>query len=254
MFWKVMTTRPDICIGILELILGIRIRSVRASGQATLKITPDGKGVRLDVFADDQNGTMYDIEMQTTSQNCLPERMRYYQGMIDVNTLHNGEDYDSLPDSKVIFICLNDQFGHGRPMYRFRNLDIAHPELELHDRTEKIVLNASADWDDSNPDLSEFLQYVRTGLPDSQLSESIKGAVSDIRRDKESEEEYMDYYTEQMRNEYFRGRAEEKKNTEDTFARLSAVMQEHGCSANDFARAMSDTGFRKEIMQKYGIS
>lgn len=44
----------------------------------------------------------------------LPKRMRYYQGMIDLNILEKGENYKNLKKSFVIFICTFDLFGLGR--------------------------------------------------------------------------------------------------------------------------------------------
>ena len=43
----------------------------------------------------------------------LPKRMRYYQGMIDLNILEKGENYKNLKKSFVIFICTFDLFGLG---------------------------------------------------------------------------------------------------------------------------------------------
>lgn len=253
MFWKVMTTHDDVCIGILELILGVKILGIEVTGQASFQLDPHGKGVRLDVLVDDEKGTMYDVEMQTTLQDFLPQRMRYYQGIIDVTHMESGDKYDELAESKVIFICLQDQFKQGRQMYRFRYLDVDHPELELHDKTEKIVLNASADWDDKNPELSAFLQYVQTGIPDSPLSERIDEAVDDVLEHKEWEVEYK-VYTAKMYEEYLEGCAEERKRIKNLQTKLSAAMVKNGCSAEDFARVMSDDAFCNEMMQKFGIS
>ena len=52
--------------------------------------------------------------MQTTKKDNLPKRMRYYQGMIDLNILEKGESYKALKKSFVIFICTFDLFGQGR--------------------------------------------------------------------------------------------------------------------------------------------
>ncbi len=37
--------------------------------------------------------------------------------MMDVNFLRKGEDFDSLPESYVIFITENDIIGKGQPVY-----------------------------------------------------------------------------------------------------------------------------------------
>ena len=59
----------------LELILDIKIRKVEiAEQQKNVDITYDGKGVRFDVYVDDAENTVYDIEMQTTRQNYICEQ------------------------------------------------------------------------------------------------------------------------------------------------------------------------------------
>ena len=53
--------------------------------QKTISITADAKGVRFDVYVEDEEDTVYDIEMQIANTKNLSKRSRYYQGMIDVN-------------------------------------------------------------------------------------------------------------------------------------------------------------------------
>ena len=64
--------------------------------QKSIKITYDGKGVRLDVYVEDKENTVYDLEMQATDMKNLPKRSRYYQGMIDLNLISKGENYKKL--------------------------------------------------------------------------------------------------------------------------------------------------------------
>ena len=69
-------------------------------------MTYDGKGIRFDVYTEDEKNTVYDIEMQTTSQKDLPKRSRYYQGMVDLNLIERGAKFKQLKNSYIIFICL----------------------------------------------------------------------------------------------------------------------------------------------------
>lgn len=48
--------------------------------------------------------------------------MRYYQGMIDLNILEKGGDYNKLKKSYVIFICTFAPYGQGRHLYTFEYL------------------------------------------------------------------------------------------------------------------------------------
>ena len=65
-FCKVMR-REEICKKVIELILGVKIKSIRTfDSQHAIELTANGKGVRLDVIVDDDEGTIYNIEMQTS--------------------------------------------------------------------------------------------------------------------------------------------------------------------------------------------
>ena len=44
----------------------------------SVDMTYDGKGVRFDVYGEDDD-TVYDIEMQTSITADIPKRIRYYQ-------------------------------------------------------------------------------------------------------------------------------------------------------------------------------
>ena len=84
--------------------------------QKPIEITADARGIRLDVYVEDENETVYDIEMQPTKKTNLPKRSRYYQGMIDLNLIERGADFNELKKSYVIFICLEDPFKEGLQM------------------------------------------------------------------------------------------------------------------------------------------
>ncbi len=100
---------------ILERALGIKISHIEyPKSQETIDISADAKSVRLDIYVEDGNNTVYNIEMQTTENKNLPKRTRYYQGMIDLNILEKGENYKDLKRSFVIFVCTFDLFGEGR--------------------------------------------------------------------------------------------------------------------------------------------
>lgn len=106
-------------------------------------ITSDGKSMRLDVYVKDGDGvTVYDLEIQTTSQDDLPQRLRYYQGMIDLSLIEKGASYGELRKSYIIFICTFDPFERGLCCYRFENFCCDDKDLPLNDGAVKIILNS----------------------------------------------------------------------------------------------------------------
>ena len=104
-FCKILTKNKDLCIELLELILKIKIRDiVFMTEQKPIEITSDARGIRLDVYVEDDAKTVYDIEMQQSVTENLPKRSRYYQGMIDLNLIERGADFKELKKSYVMIL------------------------------------------------------------------------------------------------------------------------------------------------------
>ena len=86
MFCKIMESHPDLCRELLELILERKVgKLVEVNRQKPIEITADGKGVRFDVYAEDDQKVIYEVEMQNAMKDSLSKRVRYSQGMIDLN-------------------------------------------------------------------------------------------------------------------------------------------------------------------------
>ena len=192
MFGKIMACREDLCKELLELVLGIRIARIRfIEPQKDVQITADGKGVRFDVYVDDDRQTVYDMEMQAVPRNNLPKRSRYYGSMMDLNMIEHGVDYKELRQSFVIFICKFNPFGGERHFYTFENTCKEEQELPLGDGTAKIFLCTKGQSDDISGELAAFLEYLTDGTADSAFTKRLDAAVCDARRNKEWRMQYM---------------------------------------------------------------
>ena len=53
---------------------------------------PSSKSIRLDVYVEDDEKTVYDIEIQTTKKRGLRKRTRLYQALIDIRAMGKGEE------------------------------------------------------------------------------------------------------------------------------------------------------------------
>ena len=191
-FCKVLTTNPHLCHELLELIIGRKVgQFTRLDKQQPIELTADGKGVRFDVYSEDDTGTVFDCEMQTTENRNLPKRSRYYQGMIDLNLIERGADYSELKKSYVIFICSFDAFGAGLHKYTFENVCKELPHMNLGDETSKIFLCAGGDADDVSPDMKDFLDWLSGKQGKSRLVCELEEAVQRVKDHKEWRTEYM---------------------------------------------------------------
>lgn len=76
------------------------------------------RSVRLDVLATGSVGRKFNIEIQRADKGTGRKRARYNSSMMDANLLKKGEDFDSLPETYVVFITENDVMGKAKPLYR----------------------------------------------------------------------------------------------------------------------------------------
>ena len=193
MFCKVLTTNPELCHELLELIIGKKVGAfARLDQQKPIEITADGKGVRFDVYSEDDQNVVYDCEMQTKDNSNLPKRARYYQGMIDLNLIERGADYSELKKSYIIFICPFDEFKAGLHKYTFKTCCKELPEITLEDEATKIFLCAGGDADDVSPEMKEFLEWMVSGRQGkTELVRKLDDAVQQARNHEEWRLEYM---------------------------------------------------------------
>ena len=122
---------------------------------------PDAKGIRLDVYLEDEEDTVYDFEMQNAPKPFLGRRIRYYGSTMDIHNLSKGMDYEQLPDAYIVFLCMFDPFGAGRVVYEFERREKVCTDLRLNDGSTVILINPFDDDSGCTPELKTFLSYLR---------------------------------------------------------------------------------------------
>ena len=216
MFGAVMSVEEN-CIGFLELVLGIEIERIVISKEKCIVYHPEYKGVRLDIYARDENNTRYDVEMQVKSGDALGKRARYYHSQMDMECLTSGVEYEMLPRSFVIFICDFDPFGKERYVYTFCNRCLEEDTLRLEDGTQTIFLSTKGKNHSEVPkELVEFLEFVGANVEESEkdygnsLIRQMQRTIRGIKTDREMGERYM-LLQELLRDEKREGRLEARK-------------------------------------------
>lgn len=194
-----------------------------------LQLTPSTKGIRLDVYVEDDVNTVYDVEMQTTDERNLPKRARYYQGVVDLNTISKGDYYTKLKDSILIFICTFDPFGRGLPLYHYLSR-CSETDDALNDGSMYVFLNARGNTEGLSEDMKSFLRYLQDGKATAHpLIERIETGVEKIKNKEEWRVEYMTLNL-LLKETEIRAReeaiAEEKAKAEKALQEKDAVIQE----------------------------
>lgn len=191
MFGKVMRN-PRLCKLLLETVLQIKINKiVYLDYEKTLDIAVSQKGVRIDIYVEDSVNSVYNLEMQVQNEGDLPFRSRYYQGIIDLNLLEKGMDYDKLKLSFVIFICMFDPFRCDQYIYTFNNQCEEVKGLTLKDGRTIIFLNANGHKGKVSQELKDLLTYFRSCVPQGELASEIDYEVAIARSNISWRREYM---------------------------------------------------------------
>ena len=129
--------------------------------------------------------------MQTTIPEDLPRRMRYYQSMIDIDSLIAGSEYEALKESYIIFLCTKDPFGLGLPVYTFSTVCKEKTDFSLNDGINKLFFNASAFASEKNLEIKGFLGYLCNGKPSDYLTEDIDQRVERLKINEIFRSDYM---------------------------------------------------------------
>ena len=243
-------SHKEIAKPFLEAILGIKIFDLQEpEPEKSLEDSPFYKGVRYDVFVKEKgpNGESirtFDLEMQVEDTKEIPKRARYYQAMSDSEELNKGEFYFNLKEQYVIFICRDDIFKKGRAVYKFKNLEIDHPEHELGDLTFKNFYIFKKYKTVAEKSIRNYLEYFATNEPNSPETEAIQRKLTWYQSNKATRKRYMTWQQEvdiaaELAAQKYRERADkaekraedEKQRAEDEKQRADraeALLRKHG--------------------------
>ena len=171
----------------------------------------------IDIFAEDKDGTIYDVEIQKLNSGAVPRRARFHGGMMDVHHLKKGHDFSDLPDSYIIFITANDVIGHGKTMYTISKYVDGFNE-PFDDGQHIIYVNCSAENDGS--EVWKLIHDMKCKNPDEMLIPELAERVRELkkipkggRKMNKYLQEYIDKALEKSRAELrAEGRAEAQEN------------------------------------------
>ena len=213
LFGAVMCVEEN-CKGFLEMVLGFSISSVVVSKEKSMIYHPEYKGVRLDIYAEDENHTHYNVEMQVKKKSALGKRSRYYHSQMVMEALASGEVYETLPDTVVIFVCDFDPFGERLYCYTFGNECKENKNVKLDDGSCTIFLSTKGENEEKVPqELVRFLKFVTADLKESEgdfqdrLVSQLQKTIREIKTDREMGERYMTL-EELLKDEKQEGRME----------------------------------------------
>ena len=196
-----------------------------------------GRSAVMDCVARDSTGKQFDVEIQQDNEGASPKRARYHSGLMDMNTLNPGQDFDELPESYVILITRDDVLGYGLPIYHV-NRKIEEVSENFKDEAHIIYVNSKKQDDTELGRLMHDLHCKNAGDMHSKI-------LADRVHELKETQKGVEFMCREMEQIYSEGieSGEMQKAKETTIA-----LAEMGLPADKIAKAVK---IGVDIVQKW---
>jgi len=138
---------------------------VKAETQVDMKRMLGARSICLDAVGEDEEGKIYDLEIQRDDKGAEPHRARYHLSVMDVENLDADEQFDTLPDTYVIFITENDIYEEGLPMYPIERMNVLL-DKPFADGEHILYVNGAYRGDD---DIGKLMHDFSCANPDEMI-------------------------------------------------------------------------------------
>nr|WP_302111434.1 Rpn family recombination-promoting nuclease/putative transposase [uncultured Acetatifactor sp.] len=159
---------------------------------------PEDHGVRLDIYLDEEDGEIFDLEPDNNSGAAdvaaLPRRVRFYHAKIDSGNFEAGENYGSLRNVAVVFITTYDPFGQDRMIYTIQNGCKEDPELPYDDGARTIFLYTGGTAGNPPEELLQLARYMECSVSENAQTAGLARLhemVTKVKTDREVGTVYM---------------------------------------------------------------
>ena len=163
--------------------------------------------------------------------------------------LQKGQTYDKLSPLVLVFVCAFDLFGEGRYVYTFKSRCLENLDLELANDVTTMFLNANGVAGDVTPQMVNFLEYVKTQVPNDAYTRELEAEVARLKLDKEVRRKYMVLQAELRDTEIIAFEAGEAKKSRETALKmlrkqkpLSEIMEFASLTEEDIRKLAKENG------------
>ena len=191
-----------------------------------------GRSAIMDCVARDSEGKQFDVEIQQDNEGASPKRARYHSGLMDMNTLNPGQDFDELPESYVIFITRDDILGYDFPIYHI-DRHIKEADDSFQDEAHIIYVNSRKQED---TELGRLMHDLHCKNADEMHSPVLAQRVYELKDTQKGVElmchEMEKIYSEGMESGEKRGELKAKKETALSLAEMGLPVEKIAKAVN----------------------
>ncbi|NSK37139.1 hypothetical protein HFM96_16975 [Blautia schinkii] len=191
-----------------------------------------GRSAIMDCVARDSEGKQFDVEIQQDNEGASPKRARYHSGLMDMNTLNPGQDFDELPESYVIFITRDDILGYDFPIYHI-DRHIKEADDSFQDEAHIIYVNSRKQED---TELGRLMHDLHCRNADEMHSPVLAKRVHELKDTQKGVElmchEMEKIYSEGMESGEKRGELKKAKETALSLAEMGLPVEKIAKAVN----------------------
>ena len=216
---------------VLNIILGrndMKVLEVTAQREYRSPVT-GGRAIELDIYAQDADGKIYNIEVQRADAGADVHRARFHSSMLDTRMLKAKQKFKEIHDSYVIFITENDFMGQGLPLYHIQRT-IQETGAIFNDGSHIIYVNGS--YKNDNDPIGRLMHDFRCISAIDMFYEALQKPVRHFKE------------TEGGRSQMCRERVEV------LFEAIKSLMENLKLSAEQAMEAMNVSAEDKEVLMK----
>lgn len=228
-----------------------------------------GRSAIMDCVAKDDRNRMINVEIQQEKEGASPKRARYHSGLVDMNTLNPGEDFDELPENYVIFITRSDVLGQKKQIYHI-DRRVRETGEAFGDDTYIVYVNGGMQND---TEVGRLVHDLHCRDAKDIYSKVLAQRVYELKETqegievmcKEMDEIYHDGMNrgiecERKNTERERDRADKEKERADraefasnNMMKLTTLLLKSG-RVDDCLRAANDVVYQQQLLKELGIA
>ena len=189
-----------------------------------------GRSAVMDCVARDADGQYFNIEIQQENEGASPNRARYNSGLMDMNMLNPGQDFDELTENYVIFITRNDILGYGLAIYHVERV-ILEVDGFFGDGTHIIYVNSKIQED---TELGRLMHDFHCKKAQDMYSRILADRVYELKETQKG----VEFMCQEMEQIYYEG---EKSGELKARKETAMLLVEDGMDISRIARLMKVT-------------
>lgn len=189
-----------------------------------------GRSAVMDCVARDADGQYFNIEIQQENEGASPNRARYNSGLMDMNMLNPGQDFDELTENYVIFITRKDILGYGLAIYHVERV-ILEVDGFFGDGTHIIYVNSKIQED---TELGRLMHDFHCKKAEDMYSRILADRVYELKETQKG----VEFMCQEMEQIYYEG---EKSGELKARKETAMLLVEDGMDISRIARLMKVT-------------